>query len=68
MDEEMDALDVNETWDLVPLPEGKNVIGCKWVYKVKYNSDGTISRYKARLVARAMHKLMVLIMRKHLAL
>ena len=34
MDEEMDALDINETWDLVPLPEGKNVIGCKWVYKV----------------------------------
>ena len=39
MDEEMDALDINETWYLVPLLEGKNVIGCKWVYKVKYNSD-----------------------------
>ena len=48
----MDALDVNETWDLVPLLEGKNVIGCKWVYKVKYNSDGTISRYKEILVAK----------------
>ena len=43
MDEEMDTLDINETWDLVPFLEGKNVIGCKWVYKVKYNSDGTIS-------------------------
>ena len=51
MDQEMDALDVNETWDLGLFPEGKNVIGCKWVYKMKYNSDGTVSRYKARLVA-----------------
>ena len=31
---------------------GKNVIGCKWVYKVKHNSDGSVSRYKARLVAK----------------
>jgi hypothetical protein len=36
----------------VPLPEGKKAIGCKWVYKVKHNSDGRISRYKARLVAK----------------
>ncbi|MCO5582751.1 hypothetical protein L7F22_036650 [Adiantum nelumboides] len=52
MDEEIAALDVNETWKLVPLPEGKKSIGCKWVYKVKHNADGSISRYKARLVAR----------------
>ena len=52
MDEEMAALDGNETWDLVPLPKDKNVIDCKWVYKVKHNSDGTVSRYKARLVAK----------------
>ncbi|MCO5549985.1 hypothetical protein L7F22_003462 [Adiantum nelumboides] len=52
MDEEMAALDVNETWELVPLPEGKKFIGCKWVYRVKHNADGSISRYKAKLVAK----------------
>jgi hypothetical protein len=52
MDEEMVALDANRTWELVPLPEGKKAIGCKWVYKVKHNSDGNISKYKARLVAK----------------
>jgi hypothetical protein len=52
MDEEMVALDANRTWELVPLPEGKKAIGCKWVYKVKHNSDGSISRYKARLVTK----------------
>ena len=52
MDEEMAALYGNETWDLVPLPEGKKAIGCKWVYKVKHNSDGSINRHKARLVAK----------------
>ena len=52
MDEELVALYGNETWDLVPLPKEKKIIGCKWVYKVKHNSDGSISRYKARLVAK----------------
>ena len=52
MNEEMVALDVNQTWDLAPLPEGKKAIRCKWVYKVKHNADGSVSRYKARLVAK----------------
>jgi hypothetical protein len=51
MDEEMAALDANKTWELVPLLEGKKAIGCKWVYKVKHNSNGSISEYKARLIA-----------------
>jgi hypothetical protein len=52
MDEEMAALDANATWELVALPEDKKAIGCKCVYKVKHNADGSASRYKARLVAK----------------
>ncbi|MCO5561003.1 hypothetical protein L7F22_014623 [Adiantum nelumboides] len=52
MDDEMDALVKNDTWDLVCLPSGKKAIGSKWVYKVKCKSDGSVERYKARLVAK----------------
>jgi hypothetical protein len=52
MDEKMAALDDNATWELVALPKDKKAIGCKWVYKVKHNADGFVSRYKARLVAK----------------
>jgi hypothetical protein len=52
MDEEMAALDANMTWELVPLHEGKKAIGCKWVYKMKHNLDGSISKYKVRLIAK----------------
>jgi hypothetical protein len=56
MDEEFQALHKQGTWSLVSLPPHKNVVGCKWVYKLKYNSDGTIARYKARLVAKGFHQ------------
>jgi hypothetical protein len=46
MKEELDALHKNNTWDLVDLPLGKFVDGCKWVYKIKTCSDGTVDRYK----------------------
>jgi histone deacetylase 1/2 len=52
MDVEHQALVRNKTWHLVPPPKGKNIIGCKWVYKVKWKADGTIDRYKACLVAK----------------
>lgn len=37
----------NHTWDLVPLPPGKQLIGSKWVDSVKLKSDGSLDRYKA---------------------
>ena len=51
MKEELDALLKIGTWDLVDLLAGKSTIGCKWVYTIKTQSDGTVDRYKARLVA-----------------
>ena len=52
MIEEMNALTGNGTWDLVRLPAGKKTIGCRWVFIVKVNLDGSIGRLKARLVAK----------------
>ena len=51
MDEEFTSLKTNQTWGLVPRPLDQNVIGCRWVYKVKRGEDGSITRHKARLVA-----------------
>jgi len=52
MDEEMSALHKNQTWELTTLPQGKQAVGCRWVYTVKYLPDGSIERLKARLVAK----------------
>ena len=49
---EMDALTDNGTKDLVHLPAGKKAIGCRWVFTMKVNPDGSIARLKARLVAK----------------
>ncbi|KAI5312565.1 hypothetical protein L3X38_041738 [Prunus dulcis] len=50
MKEEIDALHMQGTWILVPSPGDKNIIGSKWVYKIKRNPDGSVGRYEARLV------------------
>lgn len=52
MEEEIQALEKNGTWEVSVLPEGERAIDNKWVYKIKFNSDGFIERFKARLVTR----------------
>jgi hypothetical protein len=52
MQEEYNALMQNKTWHLVPPNSTKKLIDCKWVYRIKKQADGTIDRYKARLVAK----------------
>jgi len=56
MDKEIAALHHNHTWDLVAKPSDVNIIGCKWVYKLKHKPDGSIDRYKARFVAKGYHQ------------
>ena len=51
MEDEFSALHKQGTWSLVPPNSSQNIADCKWVYKVKGNIDGSVSRYKARLVA-----------------
>ena len=52
MQQEITALEDNGTWDIVDLPPGKHVIGCKRVFKIKYQANGKVERFKARLVAK----------------
>jgi hypothetical protein len=52
MDRELATLEGAQTWEAVPRPPGKNVVGSKWVFRIKQNAEGKIQKYKARLVAR----------------
>lgn len=56
MSEEVDAFAINQTFDLVPRPPRKNVVGCKWVYKNKFLPSGAHNRCKARLVAKGYNQ------------
>ncbi|XP_014626912.1 uncharacterized mitochondrial protein AtMg00820-like [Glycine max] len=57
MDEEIKMIKKNHTWELMQKLEDKEIIGLKWVYKIKYNEDGTIQKHKARLVAKGYSQL-----------
>jgi hypothetical protein len=52
MNEEYHSLMENDTWDLVPIPKGRKLVKCKWVYRNKHASYGSVERHKARLVAK----------------
>lgn len=56
MNDEYNALLANKTWSLVSPPTDKRIIGCKWVFKIKRNTDGSIACYKARFVAQGFHQ------------
>ncbi|XP_020705548.1 uncharacterized protein LOC110116344, partial [Dendrobium catenatum] len=45
------ALQKQEIWQLVPAPVNKQILGCKWMYRTKLHADGSVARFKARLVA-----------------
>ena len=49
---ELEAMEINQTWSIVPLTKNKNSIGYRSIYKIKNKADGSIGRYKAHLVAK----------------
>lgn len=55
MEDEIRALENNQTWEMIDLP-GKKPIRCKWAYKVKLKANGELERYKARLVAKGYNQ------------
>ena len=53
---EISALHKNNTWSVVPRDSSMNILGCKWVFRLKYNTDGSVERYKARLVTKGYNQ------------
>lgn len=51
-DEKLHAPNINHIWDIVPFQYKKRSVVCQWIYKIKYKSDGSIERYKARPVGK----------------
>ena len=50
-------MQTNDTWVLVPCPTNHNVVGCRWIFKTKLRSNGSIERHKARLVAQGFSEI-----------
>ena len=60
MDEEIEAIEKNQTWQLVNLLEGKDATARKWIYKTKFHADGNVVRHKKRLVAKEFCSIAIL--------
>jgi hypothetical protein len=56
MSDECDALVRNGTWELVPPDSTQNIVGYKWIFRIKRNTDGSVDSFKARLVAKGFHQ------------
>jgi len=56
MQEEFNVLQHNTTWELVPFSPNMNLVGCKWVLRVKYNPDGLVLKFNARLVGKGFYQ------------
>ena len=57
MMEKYDSIVRNSAWEIVPRPEGKSVVGSRWIYKVKQATDRSVEKYKARFVARGFSQI-----------
>lgn len=66
MESKLEAMKANNTWNIESLPDGKNTVGGRWVYKTKHDSDGEIERYNARLVAKGFDQKEGIIILKHI--
>ena len=53
MEVEINSMNTNDVWDLEEIPNRTKIVGCKWVYKIKYDFKGNVERYKARLVVKS---------------
>ncbi|XP_047342815.1 uncharacterized mitochondrial protein AtMg00820-like [Impatiens glandulifera] len=56
MTNEYNAFIQNKTWSLIPRTPSHNLVGCKWVFKLKHKVDRSIDRHKAHLVAKGFHQ------------
>ena len=56
MEDEMRSMSSNDVWDLEKIPKGAKTVDCKWVYKIKYDSNENVEKYKARLVVKGFTK------------
>ena len=67
MDDELDQIENNDTWELVPRPKKKNVIVTKWFFRSKLNKDGHVTRNKERLVCKGYTQVEVIYFEKTFA-